>query len=222
MSDLRGTGARSYIEAMSGRSATSKKQSGKNQTIRQALEAQGGGSWYAPKARPHKHHVWLRKAIAGNFAPYLFETAALVDQRCNSLVPADDIDWKELAAILTSTLFAYSVEINGAAMGAGALEAATTKLREYPVVNIRALSSKDRSKLLLLADTVWKNESPIDWSGNPAEPGSALQELDAWLLHTLNRNVSTDTVYNDLRTVVLSRISVAKDKIKKRKKTLYR
>ena len=218
MSDLRGTGARSYIEAMSGRSATSKKQSGKNQTIRQALEAQGGRSWYAPKARPHKHHIWLRKAIDGIFAPYLFETAALVDQRCNSLVPDADIDWKELAAILTSTLFAYSVEINGAAMGAGALEAATTKLREYPVVNIRALSSKDRSKLLLLADTVWKNESPINWSGNSAEPGTALQELDAWLLHKLNRNVSTDTVYKDLRTVVLSRISVAKDKIKKTKK----
>ena len=218
MSDLRGTGARRYIEAMSGRSATSKKQSGKNQTIRQTLEAQGGSSWYAPKARPHKHHVWLRKAIGGKFAPYLFETAALVDQRCNSLVPDDDIDWKELAAILTSTLFAYSVEINGAAMGAGALEAATTKLREYPVVNIRALSSKDRDKLLLLANAVWKNESPIDWSGNAAEPGSALQELDAWLLHKLNRNVSSDTVYKDLCIVVLSRISVAKDKIKKRKK----
>ena len=218
MSDLRGTGARSYIEAMSGRTATSKKQSGRPQTIRQALEAQGSSSWYAPKAHPHKRHVWLRKAIDGTFAPYLFESAALVDQRCNSLVPDDDIDWKELAAILTSTLFAYSVEINGAAMGAGALEAATKKLRNYPVVNIRALSSKDRDNLLLLANAVWKNESPINWYGNLAAPGSALQELDAWLLYKLNRNVSTDTVYKDLRTVVLSRISVARDKVKKRRK----
>ena len=219
MGDLRGTGAQKYIEAMANRSAAEKKQAGKKQTIRQALEDQSGEIWYAPKAQPYEHRIWLRKAIDGVFAPYLFETPTLVDQRCNSICPDDDIDWKELAAILTSTLFAYSLEINGSAsMGAGALEAATRKLRGYPVLNIRALSAKDRKTLILLANAVWENESPVNWSDKGAMPSKALQKLDAWLLHKCKCNVSIETVYMDLHTVCLSRISVAQDKAKKTKK----
>jgi hypothetical protein len=206
--DLRGTGALKYIEAMADRSAAEKKQSGKSQTIREALEAQSGGLWYAPKARPNKHHIWLRKAVDGVFAPFIFDTPTLVDQRCNSV-----------AAILTSTLFAYSVEINGSAsMGAGALEAPTTKLRGYPVLDIRLLSAEDRKSLVSLGAAVWKNGPPVDWSDKAAQPNSALRELDAWLLKKSKRNVSVNTLYGDLRSVCLSRISVAKDKDKKTKK----
>lgn len=217
--DLRGTGALKYIEAMADRSAAEKKQSGKSQTIREALEAQSGGIWYAPKARPNKRHIWLRKAVDGVFAPYIFETPALVDQRCNSLSPHDDIEWKELAAVLTSTLFAYSVEINGSAsMGAGALEAPTTKLRGYPVLDVRSLSAEDRETLVSLASTVWKDGPPVDWSDEDAQPNEALRQLDAWVLKKSKCNVSTDKLYSDLRSVCLSRISVAKDKAKKVKK----
>lgn len=217
--DLRGTGARKYIEAMADRKAVEKKQSGKKQTIREALEAQSGGLWYAPKAKPSKYNIWLRKAVDGVFAPLLFETSALVDQRCNSVAPASDIDWKELAAVLTSTLFAYSIEINGAAsMGAGALEAPTTKLRSYPVFDIRSLSSKDRSSLRALGAAVWAGDSPVDWSDGASQPQDALQELDAWLLKKSMRNVSLPTLYRDLRSVCLARISVAADKVKKVKK----
>lgn len=217
--DLRGTGALKYIEAMADRSAAEKKQSGKSRTIREALEAQSGGHWYSPKARPNKHHVWLRKAVDGVFAPYLFEAPVLVDQRCNSVAPDDDIEWQELAAILTSTLFAYSVEINGSAsMGAGALEAPTTKLRGYPVLDIRSLSAKERKSLVSLGAAVWKNGPPVDWSDEASQPNSALRELDAWLLKESKRNVSLDTLYSDLRSVCLSRISVAKDKATKVKK----
>lgn len=217
--DLRGTGALKYIEVMADRSAARKKQSGERQTIKEALEAQGGGIWYAPKARPNQHHVWVRKAINAAFGPFLFETSALMDQRCNSLSPADDISWKELAAILTSTLFAYSVEINGSAsMGAGALEAPTSKLRGYPVPDIRALSRKDRTTLVSLADSVWKSESPLEWSVEGTSPGNALQELDDWLLKKCQCDVSVNTLYADLHTVCLSRILVAKDRVKKTKK----
>ncbi|MGI0133413.1 MAG: hypothetical protein ACREBW_00430, partial [Candidatus Micrarchaeaceae archaeon] len=217
--DLRGTGALKYIEAMADRSAAEKKQSGKKQTIREALEAQSGGLWYAPKARPNKHHIWLRKAVDGVFAPYLFETASLVDQRCNSLSPSDGIEWKELAALLTSTLFAYSVEINGSAsMGAGALEAPTTKLRAYPIFDIRTLSAKDRNSLVTLGIAVWNDSAPVDWSDESALPGKALKKLDEWLLKKSKRNVSVDTLYNDLKAVCFSRVSIAKDKAKKVKK----
>jgi hypothetical protein len=146
--DLRGTGALSYIDAMADRSAADKKQTGKNLTIREALEAQGGSVWYAPKARPAAHNVWLRKAFDGVFSPFLFAKPALVDQRCNSLTPVAGIDWQEVAAALTCSLFAYSLEINGSAsMGAGALEAPTTKLSA-----LRALGRREPSRLRVRPD----------------------------------------------------------------------
>ena len=181
--DLRGTGALKYIEAMADQRATQKKQSGKLQTIREALVAQGGSIWYALKARPHKHHVWLRKGINGVFSPFLFSTPTLLDQRLNSLTPATGIEWKELAAVLTTSLFSFSVEINGSAgMGAGVLEAATTKVQKYPVLDIRQLSEKQRGELVMLAEAVWKNESPVDWSHAAPTPGPALAALDKWAL----------------------------------------
>ena len=49
--DLRGTGALRYIEALADLSAAQKKQSGKSQTIREALEAQGGDIWYGAEGQ---------------------------------------------------------------------------------------------------------------------------------------------------------------------------
>jgi hypothetical protein len=46
--DLRGKGAYRYIQTMSERAAAQRKQSGAVQTIREALELQGGQLWYAP------------------------------------------------------------------------------------------------------------------------------------------------------------------------------
>ena len=219
--DLRATGALRYIEAMADRSAAEKKQTGKSQTIREALEAQAGGLWYAPKARPAKHHIWLRKAIDGVYAPFLFENAALVDQRCNSVSPRDGIAWQELAAVLTSSLFAYSLEINGAAsMGAGALEAPTTKLRDYPVFDVRALSKADRATLVALAEKVWTEEAPLDWKVPAVKPGEHLRALDAWLLDKAGKAaaVQLDKLYADIGDACRGRIQVAKDKSKKKKK----
>lgn len=219
MADLRGTGARGYIEAMADRPAAEKKQSGDSRTIRQALEAQGGGTWYAPKARPNEHHVWLRKAFDGVFSPFIFTDSALVDQRCNSLSPVEGVTWQELAAALTTSFFAYSLEINGSAsMGAGALEAPTTKLRSYPVLNVPALKSAARQKLVTLAQKVWDGESPIDWTQNAATAGPRLRALDEWILGLTKANVSLDTVYSDLRETCQSRKTVANDKAKKTKK----
>ena len=217
--DLRGTGARRYIQSMAKRGATQRKQSGRNQTIREALEAQGGTLWYAPRARPTKHHIWLRKAIDGVFAPYIFSKAALVDQRCNSITPNENIEWEELATVLTSTIFSYCVEINGAAsMGAGALEASTRKLLEYPVFDIRTLSCRSRRKLVALGNAVWKNSVPVDWTNSDDEPGEELKRLDSWLLKKCGARVSHDELYRDFRAVCTARISVAKDKGKKIRK----
>lgn len=217
--DLRGTGALKYIEAMAGHSAAEKKQTGKSQTIREALEAQSGGVWYAPKARPNHHHVWVRKAIDGVFAPFLFEKAALVDQRCNSISPLEGITWHEIAAVLTTSLFAYSVEINGAAsMGAGALEAPTTKLRQYPVFDVRQLKATQRKKLTSLAEAVWKNESPIDWGDPKSNAERHLKELDGWIVAQAGKSVEVKRLYTDIHAVCESRLAVASDKVKKTKK----
>ena len=220
--DLRGTGALRYIEAMADRPAAEKKQTdtSKGLTIRAALEAQGGGTWYAPKARPNEHHVWLRKAFDGVFSPFVFETAALVDQRCNSLAPEAGYEWEEVAAVLTSSLFAYSLEINGSAsLGAGALEAPTTKLRGYPVLDLSKLKAAERKQLVTLAKTVWKKEQPIDWSKSPdVAPGKCLQDLDEWIIGIAGKSISLNRLYTDIAEVCHSRITVATDKIKKTKK----
>lgn len=104
--DLRGTGAWRYIEAMADRSAAEKKQTGKNLTIKEVLEAQSGGTWYAPKAKPAFHNIWLRKALNTVYAPFIFDKAVLVDQRLNSIAPVDGVEWQEIAAALTSSIFA--------------------------------------------------------------------------------------------------------------------
>ncbi len=217
--DLRGTGAWRYIEAMADRSAAEKKQTGKNLTIREALEAQSGGLWYSPKAKPAFHHIWLRKAFNTIYAPFLFNKASLVDQRLNSVSPVAGIEWTELAAVLTSSLFTYSLEINGSAsMGAGALEAPTKKLRDYPVLDISQIKAGSRKRLVSLAQDVWDKENPIDWASDNWSPGKSLRTLDEWVLKTAGRDVSVDQMYEDIRSTCKSRISVAEDKKKKTKK----
>jgi hypothetical protein len=82
-SDLRGTEALKYIRVMADRPATKKKQSGRILTIKEALAAQSGGRWFAPKAKPHAAHIWLRKAFDGVYAPFVFKKPVVMDQRCN-------------------------------------------------------------------------------------------------------------------------------------------
>ena len=220
MNDLRNTGALNYIETMGRKPAVTKKQSGKPQTIREALEAQSGTAWYKPKARPKKQHIGLRKAINSVYSPYLFSEPAIVDQRINCITPAPDIDWKEVAAVLTTSLFSFSLEINGSAsMGAGALEVTTTKIKTYPVVDIRQLSTDQRKMLIQLAELVWEKESPVDWSHPTAEPGSNLIGLDKWLLKLINSKIPVGRLYTDLREACSSRITIPSyKKIKKKKR----
>jgi hypothetical protein len=216
--DLRGTGALRYIEAMGDRAAKVRKQAGKRQTVREALAAQGGGLWYAPKAQPHEHHIWLRKGISGVFAPLIFEEAVVVDQRCNSVSPKGDIAWRELAGAMTSTLFAYSVEINGSmSMGAGVLEAPTTKLRDYPILDVRGLSHADRETLTKLAEAVWLDGNPMDWGDPTRMPSERLAALDDWILSKTTSGVKLDELHADMRAVCQQRMNLAKDKVTKTK-----
>lgn len=216
--DLRGTGALRYIESMADRPAKAKKQSKGTATIRQTLQKQGGGRWYAPKAQPHLHHIWLRKGVGGVFSPFLFRDAALVDQRCNSVAPKAGTTWEELAAVLTTTLFAYSLEVNGSsAMGAGALEVATTKLRDYPVFDVRKLNPADRARLVTMASTVWAETRPVDWMAGKPPTGGPLWGLDSWLLRASGSDVAVERLYNDLSDVCGARQKLANDKVTKTK-----
>jgi hypothetical protein len=216
--ELRGTGALRYIRAVAHHAANRKKQSGKNETIEEVLSKQGGGFWYAPKAQPHKAHVWIRKAFGSVYAPFLFSRSHLLDQRCNFLIPKKDITWPELAAVLTSTLFTLAVEVNGgASLGAGALEAATTKLRAFPIFDIGTLSRSDRETLVSHAKSVWEIEKPVDWCASH-QAGPLLRRLDEWLLAMIGTPVTIQQLYQDMTAACRSRIAIAADKDRTSKK----
>jgi hypothetical protein len=212
--DLRGTGALKYIRAMEKVPAAEKKQAGKRQTIKQALQDQTskGGLWYAPKAQHREMNIWLRKAVSTRYSPFLFDSKAAVDQRCNYVSPIAGIEWKEMAAILTSSLFALSAESFGASsMGAGALELATTQIQELRVVDLRDLKDASEKKdLIKLAEAVWKTK-PVDWE-DVDRPPQEVQDLDKWLLSRMKTGVTLDRLYADLVRTMKSRLTLAGDK----------
>jgi len=212
-SDLRGTGALRYIRTMAKRPATVKKQgSGKHQTIQAALEEQSGDLWYAPKAVPHSSHIWLRKAFAGIFAPFLFESPVTVDQRCNSLAPKENVQWDELAALMTTTLFSLALEGDGAcSMGGGALEWKTKSLRNARIIDPRLCSDDERSRIVTLARTVWQTSKPVDLSKRIPSDKATLA-LDNYVISLIGRPVSIEDLYLDLHSTVKTRIEKAKSR----------
>lgn len=216
--DLKGTGALKYIREMAKRPAAKVKQSGPTgTTIREALEAQGGGFWYGPKAILHQTHIWLRKGFNTAFNPFLFEAAAAVDQRCNFLIPKEGIEWEVLAALLTSSTFALSAESHGAcSMGAGVLELATKPLHDVKIIDPRVLNKDQRAELVNLAQSVWKEGKPNDWSTE--KPSEAVQKLDEWLLTRYGKPELQSKIYADLISTCRSRVEIAKDKDKQTKR----
>lgn len=212
--DLRGTGARRYIRGMENLPAVEKKQTGKHQTIREALEAQSGGVWYAPKARLHRAHIWLRKAFNSTFSPFIFETAVALDQRCNYVLPRVGLEWEVLGAVLTSSLFGLAAESFGSAsMGAGALEIPTTKVQDVRVIDVRGITDPaEKTQLVSLANVVWTRTAPVDWF-SADRPPQEVQQLDSWLLSRMGASVTLEKVYIDLVQTLRARLAIARDKV---------
>jgi len=219
--DLHGTGALRYIRAMEKVPATEKKQTKKKQTIKDALKAQcsSGGTWYMPKAQLHRANVWLRKGMGGVYSPFIFETPAALDQRCNYFLPLENLDWRVVAAALTSTLFGLAAESSGnASMGDGVLELATTMLQRLRVVDVRGIKdAKAKKDLISLAEKVWTDTVPTNW--NIAErPPNELEDLDRWFLSQMTTKVTVDRLYADLAATIASRRLLASDKEAQTKK----
>jgi hypothetical protein len=103
-------------------------------------------------------------------------------------------------------------------MGAGALEAPTSKLRRYPVFDIRTLKPTEQKELIRLGRATWNSERPIDWSATGTTPGSCLRALDEWLLKRADTTITGDELYADLAATCHARILVARDKLTTKKK----
>lgn len=153
------------------------------------------------------------------FSPFLFDTAAAVDQRCNFIEPAEGVNWKVLAAMITSSLFVLAAESWGSAnLGGGALELATTNLRGLQVLDVRDLKDeKAQNDLVTLAEDIWSKTSPIDWE-SVKQPPHDVTELDKWLLSRMNTTVTSARIHEDIIETVHSRLVLASDKGEKRKK----
>jgi hypothetical protein len=222
--DLKKTGALKYIRTMAARTANKKKQSKSNETIEQVLAKQGGKHWYGPKALRFASRIWLRKAMGGVFAPYLSKQPIVVDQRCNYVVPKSGLTNDELAALLTSSVAAFSIEVNGSfSMGAGALEAPTSKIRDYPMPDIRAWNKADRKELATIGSRVWKSEAPVDWSVG-LRPNKELRRLDTFILSRMRGEIGAEVLYRDLAVTIAARHRLASSKtgsqIKKRSESV--
>jgi hypothetical protein len=209
---LRGTGALRYIRTMANKTAASKKQSDKPQTIEEVLEKQGGSTWYAPKASPVRAHIWIRKAFGDCYSPFLFEGPVLVDQRCNKIEPVAGLDWSVVAAYMTSSVFSLSLEVNGAAgLGGGALEVTTTKLQDILVPDLANWNESQRRALVELANDVWSKSAPRSWRTAP-KSGKELHKLDSFVLDSVAPRVRVERMYADLTEVCASRYLLADDK----------
>ena len=214
-SDLGGTGALRYIRDMENKPAAIRKQTGQSTTISEALEKQGGTYWYGPKAIPKEAHIWIRKAFDKTYAPFIFNQPQILDQRCNYLVPHEGIKWQLVASIMTSSLFALSMEAAGSAsMGAGVLEIPTTKLSKILVPDVRKFSPKTQSNITKLAKAVWEHDTPVNW-GNPSHrPSEYLNKLDDLFLSEIGVNVTPEELYDAIKFALSARITVAHEKAK--------
>lgn len=141
--DLRGTGASRYIEW--GRLQTTKprKQSEKPVRFPDAPALQSQKHWYWPAAPLHKTKIAVRKGISEIYAPFLFKSPAVVDQRCQLVTP-DGVTNELLSAYLASSLFALALETNAdLGLGEGVLTLATTSLRSLPTIDLSSIGAKD-------------------------------------------------------------------------------
>lgn len=212
--DLRGTKALAYIRAMASRPATVRKQSRteSTETIKQVLQKQGGEVWYYPKASAHREQLWVRKAFNSVYAPFLFRSGAVVDQRCNFIRAHKNVSAIVLEAIASSTIFAFALEVEGAAaLGQGALEVPTNGLGEVSVPDIRLLEKTKLDRLAKLAGDCWDKEAPLNW-GEDKAPGPKQRALDEFVLKCLTPSLPIETVYRDLAELCRDRVSVGSQK----------
>jgi len=216
--DLRGSGAFKYIRDMENKPATVKKQTGHITTILEALEQQGGTYWYGPKAIPQEAHVWVRKAFDKTYSPFLFDQPLVLDQRCNYLLPHQGISWQALASVLTSSIFALSIEAAGSAsMGGGALEIPTTKLSKVMVPDIRQFPRNKLDRLTDLAKAVWEHDIPINWRNSANQPSPYLRDLDEFLLNEVGADISPDDVYEGVRHTLSVRMKLVQEKARSKR-----
>lgn len=138
--DLRGTGAWAYIDWGARQVLSGRKQSKDPATYRATLEKQGGREWWWPKAALKPTNLAVRKGINERYAPFLFETAQIVDQRLYTIRPRGELDQSVVLAFLASSLFPLSLETNAdLGLGAGVLTLSTGGLRSLPTIDLLEL-----------------------------------------------------------------------------------
>ena len=139
----------------------------------------------------------------------------------NYLLPKEGIDWKLLAALLTSSIFALSLESAGStSLGAGALELPTTKLSKIMVPDIRKCDSTDIDQIISAANEIWSYEQPYNWKNDSLELAGRYNKLDTIFLHSFGIKIDTEELYSGIRQTINSRLILASEKNKARKNSL--
>jgi hypothetical protein len=181
--DLRGTGAWEYISWGSLQETRPRKQTEQPVPWPQAPALSHSKHWYYPAATTHSTRIGVRKAMMQKYAPFLFDTRVLLDQRLYVVNPRPDVDWEIIAAYLSSSLFPFALETTAnLSLGVGYLTFGTYALRRLPCLDLRALTeARDASGIREAAEVVYK-ESPPDAEAYVAS--RAIRDLDGLLLGT--------------------------------------
>jgi len=139
-SDLKGTGAWDYIDWGAHQLAPSRKQSGKSESYKAALEKQGGKEWWRPKAPRHPARLAVRKGYNDRYSPFVFASPVVLDQRLYLLFQKRGVPLEVLTAFACSSLFPLTLETNAdLGMGAGVLTLGAGNLRALPCVDLHAI-----------------------------------------------------------------------------------
>jgi hypothetical protein len=182
--DLNGTGAWNYIDWGGRQAVREKKQAKEVLTIQTALEKQGGKEWWFPKALQHPVQLAVRKGFGDRYAPFVFDTPQVLDQRLYLLEPKKGLDVEVLTAFFVSSLFPLTLETNAdLGLGAGVLTLSTTGLRHLPCPDLSAIqSSKGWPTIQSNLKSALKSTPPNAFS---IAGDQALQALDGALLDAL-------------------------------------
>ena len=209
-SDLRGTGAGSYIQWGSLQETRARKQAQRVVKWPDAPALSSSKHWYWPAAPLHPARIALRKGIGRRYAPFLFDDPTLLDQRLYLLFPRPPVSTELLSAYCASTLLPWALEVDAdLGLGAGVLTLGANSLRNIPVLDVASVAGTKHEIQILKAACELYEEEPPESSGLVSSPAQRALDI-AWLSATGNDPSNAGLIASEVAALAEARLQVAR------------